>query len=46
MFSLVVGGAAFGTPVVPSSATGSSPPKDDGGSVGKYEGGYWVLEQV
>jgi hypothetical protein len=29
------GGAAFGTPVMPSSANGSSPPKDDGCSVGK-----------
>jgi hypothetical protein len=28
-------GVPFGTPVVPSSTTGSSPPRDDGGSVGK-----------
>jgi hypothetical protein len=39
MFSLGVGGAAFGTPVMPSPANGSSPPKDDGGSVGKSERG-------
>jgi hypothetical protein len=35
MFSLDVSGAAFGTPVIPSSANGSSPPKDDGRSVSK-----------
>jgi hypothetical protein len=31
MFLLGVSGAAFGTPVMPSSANGSSPPKEDGG---------------
>jgi hypothetical protein len=39
MFLLGVGGVASGMPVIPSSATGSSPPKDDGGSVGKSRRG-------
>jgi hypothetical protein len=39
MFSLGADGAAFGTPVIPSSANGSSPPTDDSGSVGKSRRG-------
>jgi hypothetical protein len=31
----------FGTPVVPSSTTGSSPPRDDGGSVDKSGRGFF-----